>query len=436
MMRDLIKKIKKLYYNEMAENVFWSFMSKGIAMVFFLLTDIALARLLKVNLYGEWAFFYSITTMIFYFVWFGVNISTKVFVSKCSNHEEEECVIRSGLLLRLAISTIFFFLFLILSQKIAYACGYPNKYSNLNVLMCFAGGLAFFNSFAEFYKEVNMGLQNYKNMFYTTAIEFGGNFVFVILCFFVMESIIGVAIGYSISGMVTLITGLCLLKKSNYKYKGQINNNITKKIIEYSIPLIIIGCGNIVLLEMDTVMIGIFSSTEQVALYSIGKKLVNKLTHINYALCIGTMSSFSILTSKNMTHKIKQFKAICKLNLAITLVIILFLLCFGSIIISTVYGESYKSAGKILVFLLPYYFMYSVSNLFSVFLDFQKKAGYRSMCYILIIIVNFILNYLLIPIYGGYGAAIATSVSMIPYTILITAGTYRVFKINIKGIEK
>ena len=49
-------------------------------------------------------------------------------------------------------------------------------------------------------------------------------------------------------------------------------------------------------------------------------------------------------------------------------------------------------------------------------LDYQKKAKQRMVSYFLMIAMNLVLNFILIPIYGGKGAAVATVISMVPYT--------------------
>ena len=45
------------------------------------------------------------------------------------------------------------------------------------------------------------------------------------------------------------------------------------------------------------------------------------------------------------------------------------------------------------------------------------RARRRAVWYTSVIVINLSLNYVLIPIYGGAGAAVATVISLIPYTI-------------------
>lgn len=96
--------------------------------------------------------------------------------------------------------------------------------------------------------------------------------------------------------------------------------------------------------------------------------------------------------------------------------------------ITLLYGVEYQAAGRILIYLLPYYIMYSIASFFGAFLDFQNEAKTRSICYSTIVVINLFLNFLFIPRFGGIGAAVATSLSIVPYTILTVIVTVRIMR--------
>lgn len=50
------------------------------------------------------------------------------------------------------------------------------------------------------------------------------------------------------------------------------------------------------------------------------------------------------------------------------------------------------------------------------------------MCYLVTLFLNLVLNYFLIPPMGANGAAIATAVSLVPYTILVMIQTNVIFR--------
>jgi O-antigen/teichoic acid export membrane protein len=87
-------------------------------------------------------------------------------------------------------------------------------------------------------------------------------------------------------------------------------------------------------------------------------------------------------------------------------------------LIPLIFGDQYS--GSILPFQILIF--YSVTFAFSIqissFLDYRGLARKRVKNLILIIFLNLLLNFLLIPRYGAVGAAIGTSVSYLPYVIL------------------
>ena len=85
----------------------WSYAAKLAATILFFVADILIARILGVSCYAEWAFFYAILSMVYYFFWFGVNSSSKVFISKTVPGQEEcrRCI-RAGFRVRTAVSLV------------------------------------------------------------------------------------------------------------------------------------------------------------------------------------------------------------------------------------------------------------------------------------------------------------------------------------------
>ena len=418
----------------LAQNTIWSFASKFVAMIFYMLLDVLLARILGVEDYAEWVFFYSVLTMLFYFGWMGINSSVKVFVSKEENSLNKRYCITASVQLRLLYSIIAALIIFFVAPRLSEILGYPDKYKHLQYLMLSSSILVFLNSFSEFFKELSMGLEKFKMLFCITFLEYGGYFLFVLLFLYISRSIYGIVWGYVCSGICVVAFGVYILKKYILIKKEDFILSLKRyalPIVKYAVPIAIISFGGLILIEMDTFMLGILSKKEDVAVYGIAKNLCSKATHINYALTVGTMTTFSVFNRKDYADKIKKFMKVSNLNLAVTLVISIVFLVIGPFAINIIYGKQYMEAGRVLRALTPYYALYGISNFYSVFLDFQGKAKFRSFCYISIIILNFSLNYILIQIIGATVEAIATSISLIPYTILVVWGTIK----SIKRIE-
>lgn len=419
---------KQIGQNILVKNVSWTFMAKIAAMLFAFTLDILLARILGVDDYAEWTFFYTMVTMMFYLTWFGINSSVKVLVSKQTTDLDTSVCIRAGLILRTLVSLIFSIVILTCSKQIAFIFGYPEKYPNLLFLCRCAGAMVFLNSFAEFFKELSIGLQKYKNLFWVTLNEFGWNFLLGALGACLFKNVIGVACGYLISGIVILIVGFSGIEKTQYDRKttGIKCRKLLREIFRYALPLAVTGIGGMILTEMDTFMLGIISTKQQVSIYFIAKQLCSKAAHINYALATGTLTSLSVINAANRAAKKAELKRISKVNLLITGLVSAAFIIAGPFAINLLYGNAYEGAGTIVAWLVPYYILYSISTFFSMFLDFQGRAGVRSICYCLVLVINFILNWLLIPKYGAVGASIATGMSLLPYTLIVVIITVQI----------
>lgn len=424
--------LKGLFHDNIFIGTLYTLGGKAAAMLLYMAFDIACARLLVPEEYAEWVFFYAILTMMFFVGWFGINTSAKVFVSKEGNGEEAARIIRASFLLRLIISIVISMILISVAFPLANWLGYPDKYPSLYRLCVLAGVLVFLNSFSEFFKELFMGLGNFKKLCGTTILEFAGYFLWSLLFLIGLRRIEAAAFGYACSGMIVFLFGTVSLHHISveglFPKKKDDYPSVMKKIFKYAIPIAISSIGGMILVEMDTFMLGMLSTKVQVANYGIAKNLCSKAAHVNYALTVGCMTSFSVLTVENIKEKRFKLMKTSNLNMLISALISSVFLLLGTIVISLLYGDEYQEAGRILKYLVPYYLMYSIATFFGTFLDFQGEAKIRSICYCTVVGLNLFLNLLLIPRLGAVGAAVATSLSLVPYTFLVIIATVKVFR--------
>lgn len=416
------------YKNPLFFNILWSLLAKVFAMVFYFCADVFYARTLGVAKYAEWVFFFSIAHMAFYIGWFGINTSAKVHITR---GEQKDNCLGAGLIVRTIFSTIILLIAFFTAPFIACKTGYPQPYPELKELMYILCGMIFFNSFTEFFKHLYIGTQEFKKLFFVTAIEYFLYCLFTLLLLVNNNNPVSIAIGYCAAGAVLLLVNLAMtMKKYDLRLicKGMKNRQLQKKIIGYALPLVITSIGGLILMEMDTFMLGLLGTERQVAMYSIAKQLVSKATNVNMAIWAGSVASLAVITKENLGDRIRNFKNVNRLNNVAALFISACFLLFGKVAISFVYGNEYRDASKILVLLIPYYLFYCISSLYANFLDFMGRAKIRAFWFVSVIVINIFLNYLLIPIYGAFGAAIATIVSLIPYTFYCLCDVRNIFK--------
>lgn len=431
---NLIYKVKDLFKNNLYQNTLYSMIAKGVAMVFYMLTDIGIARFTSVSEYGEWSYFYSLLSMVFWIAWFGINASARVYVAKSNGKSQtRNQYLKAALVLRTIVSVgivaVYYFVVVWLKRRIELLEAYPNLY----MLLLLGGGLVFCSTFSDFFKEINIGLVRFKSILVIACLEYGGYLIFGIGILWIIKNVflanfyvVGIVVGYTISLLVVTWYSFGTIKRMIKSSVG-INWEYIKEIFGYAIPILVISFGALVILELDTVMIGSIYEGEQVAVYSIAKKICSKTTHVNLAVCTATMTEFAVLNKENIKEKKKLFKRLMWINGGITLGIVGIFVCIVPFLIIIFYGEAYKEAYEILCLLLPYFIMSGFTFFTSNLMDYQEKAKLRSIFYLVMLILDIVLNAIWIPRYGAKGAACATSISIIPYFLFLILGTLKLF---------
>jgi O-antigen/teichoic acid export membrane protein len=289
----------------------------------------------------------------------------------------------------------------------------------LSKLFLLASPMLVFTSLTEFVKKVFEGLHRIKYNFLLNLIEYGLKLSLVLIIIQKPLELTGIVNSFILATIATTFIGFTIVYLKYYKnQKLAKDKKLTKAIVKYSIQLFVINIGFVISTELDTFLLGILSSQEQVGAFAAVKQLVNKLPHISTAIAIGTMPVFANLNKNNLKKLKNLFKRIIKINMYIYGTIALIVVFLAPYLIPLIFGDQYS--GSILPFQILIF--YSVTFAFSIqissFLDYRGLARKRVKNLILIIFLNLLLNFLLIPRYGAVGAAIGTSVSYLPYVIL------------------
>ncbi|WP_075721215.1 lipopolysaccharide biosynthesis protein [Roseburia sp. 499] len=430
--RKMKKKVLDLMSQNKYRNIFWSMLSKAIITILYFIGDILIARMLSLSEYGEWAFFYSIISILFWIAWFGLNISSKIYVAKCGENEKlRSKYIKVTLKVRVFVSSIFFLIFLLITSPLALQLGYPQKYINLKSLLFIGCFLTFANSMNEYYKEQFLGLNKFKKITVLAVAEYGGYVLFSYIGILIFRNSLGVALGYLVALIMSSVIGNFMLR-DEYDREVAIDKlearKKAKEVIKYALPILIISFGALILLEMDTLMIGMLGDKEDIALYSIAKKIVSKAVSVNDAFCAGVIVTFAVITPENVLEKEREYKKLIKENTLLTLIITIGMIVLGPVLITYMYGLEYQYASVLLLMLMPYYIITALSHFFASIMDFQSMAKERSYYFWITIVINFVLNFTLIPRWNSVGATIATIVSVIPYAVLTFRSNLVIFK--------
>lgn len=428
-MKNIFYKIKQLpIFNIMGKKsikeTFWSFLTKSLTFILFILLNAVLTQNLSVEDFGIWSLFLSVITIIFTLSYFGINSSTRKFVAQYNKTDDLRNVLLSSIKLRVIFSLIFSLLLFFFRKPIAILLNEPR----LETLFLWGIPFIFLVGIVEYLKNVFMGLHRIKYNFILNTSEYTLKLLLILLFFLFSTTIISVISSFLIALFISGLLGLFLLYFNFYKDLKKSDKNFLKEILNYSYPLVFISIGFIALTEIDTLMLGIFSNSREVGIYAVAKQLIIKLPQIALAIAMGTMPVFAKLNNENKLELKQKFYNLVKINLVIFLIIVAGLIFLSPYFFPLIFGEEYSASVLPLQILTIYLFLSANSIFLGNLLDYTGRAKKRAFNISFCILANIVLNLILIPIYGAVGAAFATSISYMPYFILNLLEVRKVFK--------
>jgi len=193
------------------------------------------------------------------------------------------------------------------------------------------------------------------------------------------------------------------------KIKNQdLTENISHKEIFFkSYPIAISGMALFLLMSFDILFLKKYRNDETVAFYSVGFKIMTIVSIIIITINITISSKISEYFSGNKREELaKILKNSSRTIFSITLPIIILLSVFSDYILSF-FGEGYIAAKQAFLILIIGQGVCSVFGSSSVYLNMTGRQYIYQIILIIAVIINFVLNRFLIPVYGMTGGAIA-----------------------------
>jgi len=209
-----------------------------------------------------------------------------------------------------------------------------------------------------------------------------------------------------------IVTQLVILKD---KLKPQFTFSKFKELAKYSIPLIGGAVALVLMNLIDRVFINSYLGENQLGVYGIGIKFASIIGII--VAGFGTALSPLIYEKYNKESTKTELSELFKLFIGIGVGGSLFISLFSMEIVRFFTSFSYYNAGKILPIMI-FTTLFSGFLMFSPGLQIRKKTVMISFLALIFALLNVLMNYLLIPKYGLYGAAFSTLIATMLYAII------------------
>jgi len=218
--------------------------------------------------------------------------------------------------------------------------------------------------------------------------------------------------------------------KNGLKLNWKFEKDVALELLRDAWPLIISGLSYVVYSKIDQVMLFNMIGSESVGYYSVG---VNFLNMFIFLPTIIVSSLYPYLVKKSNQQNIFKIKItyLYRLIIIISLIFIFSMFVFGEKLIFLLYGIQYTVTGSIISLLSIMVLFESMAVLNGRWIwikNLQIISMYRT---IFGSILNIILNFLLIPLYGLNGAIFSTII-----TLFLSVIVYYIFHKETREITK
>lgn len=400
----MIKKIiNKLKNSKIAKNSMWMIMTTIVQMVISLVVNMVVARYLSVADYGILNYGLSFINFFIGICTLGLNsITIKYLVSE---KEEQGKIIGTCIGMRLisSILSVVMILLIVLVLKDDKTIIIATLLQSISLI---------FDSFST----INFWFQHKLQSKYSAIVSFIAYLFFAsykIILVLLKKKVYWFAFSNCISYIVIAILLMILYKKQGGQ-RLSFSWSKGKEMLSHSYHFILSSLMVAIYAQTDKIMIGsMIKDISAVGLYAVSTTIINLWSFLPNSV----INSFNpVLVEKK---KVSNAQYIIKLKQLYSIIFwsgtayTLFILVFGKLLINILYGSKYLgglTSLRIAIFGVTFSFIGVVREFWLVC---ENKEKYAKWFAVIGVAVNIILNFILIPVMGIVGAAIATASTQI-----------------------
>lgn len=207
---------------------------------------------------------------------------------------------------------------------------------------------------------------------------------------------------------------------------------ILKRSLKFSTPLIPNIAAGWIALSSDRLIMAYFGQLDQVGLYSVAAQIAiimyvfnDAITKVQSPIAMSGLTEDIDTAKRNMASFITGYFTLMS--------IVYFLLSlFSRELLFYFTEEPFHSAYQIVIIIGVAYFCSGVYRVFVNIISFHGATWNLSLAAVIQVLVNITLNFIFIPIYGMYAAAISTVLSTVVYTLWIYHRAQKLDKIDVQ----
>lgn len=384
----------------------------GIVLILGFISSPIISRLITPEQLGKASMFTTFTSLIIVVVMMGVD---QAYIRYYYDEDENN---RGGLLgkglfitifLNLIVTVILLFFYKRISIFIVDETSFP-----LVVLILIHTVISIVGNFAMIHVRMKQKGKLYSLL---NVINKASYLFFVGLLFvFFKDNYMTIVIATIVANLVKTIWAI-VSERNDWKKINLVNkvNTTSRELVTYGMPFIFSMAITWVFQSVDRISLRIFSSYEEIGLYTGAMTIIALLNNFQ-----GAFTTFWTPVAyekyKNNPEDTKFFTNINQIVSVGMLLLSVGLIATKDIVIGLL-GSKYRGAQFIFPFLVFMPIMYTISETTVLGINFKKKTKYHVYIASFSAIFNIVGNLILVPYYGAKGAAISTGLSYIVFFI-------------------
>lgn len=388
-------------------NIFYSCCSQLLGIIVPLITSPYLSRVLKPTSLGIYTYIDSVSQVFMMIGLIGLsNYGIREVAYRKSNKEDRSRVFYEIMLLRSILLIISYLLYCLFMNNSIYG-----RYSLLQVIW-FAG------SFLDVVWYFN-GLEDFKTVVLRTFFVKVATVVLIILFIKSPEDLEKYIILMGLCQIFAAVICYFNLKKVICRVKLR-----TIKITRHIIPTLKIALPEIVTLiyyQMDKIMLEfLLKSPEIIAFYDLGQKIVRIPVTAITAISTVMLPRNSRYIIENDTQNLnKSIQLMIDFSIMLIVPMCLGLMAIAYGFVPWFYGDGYLMVAPIIICLCPVILARGLSSISgSQYLIPSNNTTYLTISSAFSAILNLIVNFAAIPIWGVYGAVLGTIMAEFSVTLI------------------
>jgi O-antigen/teichoic acid export membrane protein len=254
------------------------------------------------------------------------------------------------------------------------------------------------------------------------------NVTFVIcFCYFVSKSFYALLFATIFATLFAAIISIAVERKF-WLSSLLINKKIILEILKYGLPFVPACLIAIFFEGIDKIFLRRYTGFEELGIYVAAFRIIALLNIVRTGFST-FWAPISFEHYEKSPNDTTLYEKMFRYILFIVTIVGLIVIAFKDVII-LLFAQNYRESASIMPFLIFIPILYTLTEISCLGIYFKKKSGWQLFVFCILLICSTMLNYLLTPLLGAKGTALATALSYLVYFYLRTTVSVKLYPMD------